>query len=155
MWRLTGCLVCRWGPGPTLVNHGTDVRVILTSIAFVVLGCSGDPSSNGSVATGGGAGESTTAGSAGQTSTPAGGAGASSAGSNAGGSAGSTLGGAATAGEMPGGAAGQAAGGSAGAPANPEGVPADYQLVIEESFAQPDSLSKMRFADPADWQHQT
>jgi hypothetical protein len=63
--------------------------------------------------------------------------------------------GAASAGEATGGAAGQGTGGAAGAPANPEGVPADYQLVIEESFAQPDSLSKMRFADPADWVHQT
>jgi hypothetical protein len=34
-------------------------------------------------------------------------------------------------------------------------VPADYQLFIDESFALPESLSALRFANPEDWVHQT
>lgn len=46
--------------------------------------------------------------------------------------------------------------GSAGAPSkNPEGVPPDYQLVIQESFADAASLAALKFADPADWVHRT
>jgi hypothetical protein len=53
-----------------------------------------------------------------------------------------------------GGSAGAAPGGAGGQP-NPEGVPADYQLWIDESFADAAALTKLRFADPADWVHQT
>jgi hypothetical protein len=58
-----------------------------------------------------------------------------------------------------GGAAGVAGGGSGnggsgGALANPEGVPADYQLLIDESFKDAASLAKLKFADPMEWVHQ-
>jgi hypothetical protein len=91
-------------------------------------------SSGGSAPANGGAGVSAQAGDSGSGATVAGGAAA--------------VGGAGGAGGGNGGASGS------GGMANPEGVPADYQLFIDESFADAASLSKLRFADPAEWVHQ-
>jgi hypothetical protein len=52
------------------------------------------------------------------------------------------------------GGVGGVAGAGGGAP-NPEGVPADYQLFIDQTFADAASLSQLKFADPQDWVHQT
>jgi hypothetical protein len=51
-----------------------------------------------------------------------------------------------------GGTAAGAAG--AGGALNPAGIPAGYQLLIDETFAEPASLAKLKFADPAEWVHQ-
>jgi hypothetical protein len=44
-------------------------------------------------------------------------------------------------------------GGSGGAVTPPEGVPANYELVYEQSFAEPASLGDLVFANPTQWQH--
>jgi hypothetical protein len=54
-----------------------------------------------------------------------------------------------------GGGGGGAVAGSGGSAPKPEGVPADYQLFIDQSFADAASLADLRFADPQDWVHQT
>jgi hypothetical protein len=135
----------------------------------LALGCgesasSGDvaPSPGGSAGTGGAlsgaggggsvAGSASVAGGA----TQAGSAGnAAAAGSGGGGGSIVTggSGGSADAGGDAGGSAGSA--GTGGAAPNPEGVPADYQLFIDQTFADPASLSELRFANPQDWVHQT
>jgi hypothetical protein len=94
-------------------------------------------SSGGSALEMGGGGATTTAqaGSAGSAVVVGGTAGASSGWTSVGGNAG-------------------AAGSAGGAGQNPEGVPADYQLLIDESFADAASLAKLVFANPNDWVHQ-
>jgi hypothetical protein len=109
------------------------------------------PGAGGTSAQAGSGTSAAGAGSSGESATTpaAGSAGQASSGSNSGGSAGATAMGGAGGGEQGGGGAA-----GAGGQANPEGVPADYQLFIDESFAQPESLQKLRFADPQDWVHQ-
>ena len=55
------------------------------------------------------------------------------------------------------GSAGSAGTGSAGSSgsggAAPEGIPPGYTLQFEESFAAPESLAKLVFANPTDWAH--
>jgi hypothetical protein len=107
------------------------------------------------------------AGSAGAGNSVAGGQ-ATTAGANSGGSVATAgSGGAAvTGGAGAGGAgtAGQSAGGSAGANAGagaggtnpeqpPEGVPADYELVYSQTFAEPASMGDLVFANPTQWKH--
>jgi hypothetical protein len=100
-------------------------------------------------ASGGASGGASAAGASGGTD-PAGGAPLASAGgdpvTNAAGNAGA--GGASASAGAGGALAGAGAGG--GEP-NPPGVPADYALLIDESFAAPAALSKLLFADPQDW----
>jgi hypothetical protein len=67
--------------------------------------------------------------------------------------AGGTAGGAPTSGGAGAGGAGGSSAGAGGQP-NPEGVPADYKLFIDETFATAASLTKLKFADPKDWGHQ-
>lgn len=71
------------------------------------------------------------------------------------GSGGGLGGGAAGGGSSAGGQGSAGLGGSGGGQPNPEGVPADYQLYIDQSFAEASSLGELKFANPKDWQHQT
>jgi len=101
---------------------------------------------------GGGAGGSTSnGGGTAAGGAPAGGSGGATGGQAGGGqtSAGGAAGTGGTAGG--GGVASAGASGSGGAP--PEGVPEGYTLQFEESFATPESLAKLVFANPDDWAH--
>lgn len=116
-----------------------------TGGAAAVAGSGGSTTVAGSASLAGSAGSSSGAGSGGSEAA---------AGSGTGGAGGSTSAGAGGSGGSGGGAGGSAGSGGGAAP-NPEGVPADYQLFIDQTFADPASLSQLRFADPQDWVHQT
>ncbi len=95
------------------------------------------------------------AGSAGSTA-EAGASGSIGASGSGGAGGGSVTGGGGGGGGSAGGAGGSAgSAGSGGAAPNPEGVPADYQLFIDQTFADAASLADLKFADPQDWVHQT
>jgi hypothetical protein len=102
----------------------------------------------GALVSAGTSGSASGASSAGATAT--GGADAAAAQGGGGGSLGGTapVGGASGAGGSAGGS------GSGGGQPNPDGVPADYQLFVDESFADAAALSKLKFANPAEWVHQ-
>ena len=136
------------------------MRRCLTCSMLLALGCGQGGASDGAPP----AGAAGTGGAPQAAGATAGGAGAavSSGGSvvSAGGAGGSAQAGDSGSGALAGapvaGVGGSSPGGAAGAGGmpNPEGVPADYQLFIDESFAEAASLSKLRFADPAEWVHQ-
>ncbi len=56
-------------------------------------------------------------------------------------------------GASPGGSGGQPSGGQPNQTPPPEGVPPSYQLVYEQSFAEPASMSELVFANPTEWHH--
>jgi len=51
------------------------------------------------------------------------------------------------------GGSGGAAAGAGGGPNDPPGLPAGYTLQFSESFATPESMSKLLFGNPGDWAH--
>lgn len=122
-------LACSGGASPGASAMATAGAAGVAAVAASGTSAGGDVGGNSSAGSGvaGGGGNAAQAGAAGSDSAGTGGA--------------------------LGGSSGAAAGGAGGQP-NPEGVPADYQLWIDESFANAAALSKLRFADPADWVHQ-
>lgn len=116
-------------------------------------GSGGGPGASGAAGTVGGdlpvAGGTSNAGSGGAPAEAGTGAGGNSVAGSAGGGGTSSGGSAGSSGS------GGAGAGSGGSATKPEGVPADYQLFIDQSFADAASLADLRFADPQDWVHQT
>ncbi len=135
----------------------------IAACALLAVGCGQagksdgvSPAGEGAGGVGGGVSSAGTSGSASDGATANGGSVAATGGGGAttaqGGGAGSagSLGGTAALGGTGGGAG---AAGAADQP-KPAGVPADYQLFIDETFADAAALSTLKFADPADWVHQ-
>lgn len=144
-----------------------SVLALAAAVGCGESGSTGDTSPGGGTASGGGsvgvaggggtavAGSASLAGSAGSSSDAGSGGSVAAAGSGGSGGGGGTVTGGSSSGGANAGSGGSALGGSGGALPNPEGVPADYQLFIDQTFADPASLSQLHFADPQDWVHQT
>jgi hypothetical protein len=146
------------------------LTVTAPALVLLALGCGQSATNDGAgLATGGTGGtvasvggSSSTSGSAGAPVTSGGsgvatGGGGAAAQAGSGGSAvavGGMAGGGGTGGTAVAGGSAGAAGSGGGGQANPEGVPADYKLLIDETFADAASLAKLKFANPTEWVHQ-